>query len=479
MLFTSTVFLFLFLPLLLAVYFSARSIRQRNVVLLIASLFFYAWGEQAFVVLLLASIGLNHLFGRWIADRRDRGAGRVLALGVAANLALLGFFKYANFAIDNLNRLVDQLGLPTLQIDPIHLPLGISFFTFQAMSYLIDTRRGRIPDQPGFLRTALYISLFPQLIAGPIVRYGMIAEHLARRVTSRAGFAAGLQRFTIGLGKKALIADGLAIPADAIFSVPAEQISFGMAWLGVVCFSLQIYFDFSGYTDMAVGLGRIFGFRLPENFRHPYVATSIRDFWRRWHITLSTWFRDYLYIPLGGSRRSSPRVAFNLLMVFLLCGLWHGASWNFAVWGLFHGAFLAAERTAFGRWLASSSRPLRHAYVLFVVTVAWVPFRTESLPGALHYLGAMFGLGAGAFRLGPVGSYFTGEVALWLAAAVIGATPIVSRVSNRIERAQIEGRPDAGAWLAWTAPVALCAVLLASIASLAASTQNPFIYFRF
>jgi alginate O-acetyltransferase complex protein AlgI len=458
MLFTSTVFLFLFLPLLLVVYFSARSIRQRNVLLLIASLLFYAWGEQAFVVLLLASIGLNHSFGRWIANRRDRGAGRVLTLGVAANLALLGFFKYANFAIDNLNHLVDQLDLPTVQIDPIHLPLGVSFFTFQAMSYLIDTRRGRIPDQPGFLRTALYISLFPQLIAGPIVRYGMIADQLVQRVTSRAGFAAGLRRFTIGLGKKALIADGLAVPADAIFNLPAEQISFGMAWLGVVCFALQIYFDFSGYTDMAVGLGRIFGFRLPENFRHPYVATSIRDFWRRWHITLSTWFRDYLYVPMGGSRRSSPRIAFNLLMVFLLCGLWHGASWNFAVWGLLHGAFLAAERTAFG---------------------GWVPFRAESLPDALHYLSAMFGLGPGAFRLGPVGSYVTGETALWLAAAVIGATPIVTRVSNRIERAQLEGRPDATARLAWTFPVALGAVLLASIASLAGSTQNPFIYFRF
>jgi alginate O-acetyltransferase complex protein AlgI len=390
----------------------------------------------------------------------------------------LGFFKYANFAIDNLNPITDAFGLPPVEIGPIHLPLGISFFTFQAMSFLVDLRRGQIPDRPGFLRTALYISLFPQLIAGPIVRYRTIGSQLARRIVTRSAFASGLQRFTIGLGKKALIADGLAIPANAIFAVPADEISFGMAWLGALCFALQIYFDFSGYTDMAVGLGRLFGFSLPENFRYPYVATSIRDFWRRWHITLSSWFRDYLYVPLGGSRRTSGRVAFNLLVVFLLCGLWHGASWNFAVWGLFHGAFLALERTAFGRWLAVSPRALRHMYVLLVVAVAWVPFRSESVSYALHYTAAMFGLGAGTFALGPVGYYLDGATVLWLVAGVIGSTPVGVALSRRIDAAERAQRGRFG-WPAWAVPVALGAILLASAASLAAGTQNPFIYFRF
>jgi alginate O-acetyltransferase complex protein AlgI len=478
MLFTSTVFLFLFLPGLLAVYFAARSTTQRNLVLLLASLFFYAWGEQTFVLLLLGSIGLNHLFARWIASGAAGRPGRVLALGLAANLALLGGFKYGNFAIDNLNRLTAAFGLPALEVGPIHLPLGISFFTFQAMSFLVDLRRGGIPERPGLLHTALYISLFPQLIAGPIVRYRMIALQLRRRAVTRAAFASGLQRFTIGFAKKTLIADGLAIPGDAIFSLPAAEVSFGMAWLGAICFTLQIYFDFSGYTDMAVGLGRLFGFGLPENFRHPYVATSIRDFWRRWHITLSTWFRDYLYVPLGGSRREPRRVAFNLLVVFLLCGLWHGASWNFVVWGLLHGAFLALERTAFGRALAAMPRPLRHAYVLAVVVIAWVPFRAGSLPEALHYLAAMFGLGAGGFAPGPVAYYLDGATALWLVVGVIASTPLCTAVGRRIDAAEDTASGRVG-WPAWAVPAALAALLVAGVATVAAGTQNPFVYFRF
>jgi alginate O-acetyltransferase complex protein AlgI len=477
MLFTSTVFLFLFLPLLVSVHFLARGMAQRNALLLAASLFFYSWGEHVFVLLLLASIGLNHVFGRLIAERRDRGSGAVLALGVAVNLALLGYFKYANFAVDNLNRLLGALGASPVQIEAIHLPLGISFFTFQAMSFLFDVHRGRVSDRPGFLRTALYISLFPQLIAGPIVRYASIAEQLVRRTVSRSDFAAGLQRFTIGLAKKALVADALAVPADAIFAVPGGQLSFAMAWLGAICFALQIYFDFSGYTDMAVGLGRIFGFSLPENFRHPYVATSIRDFWRRWHITLSTWFRDYLFIPMGGSRRSAARVAFNLLTVFVLCGLWHGAAWNFVVWGLIHGVFLAVERTAFGRRLAAWPRWLRHVYVLLVVVVAWIPFRSESLAAALQYAAAMFGLGSGGFHAGAVDFYLTPRTVFWLAVAMIAATPIAASLGSRMRDVHSEAVP--GAWVAWTLPAVLGAMLLVSVAALAAGTQNPFIYFRF
>ncbi|MGH0031206.1 MAG: MBOAT family O-acyltransferase [Myxococcota bacterium] len=461
MVFSSQIFLFAFLPAVLLAYLAVRGIGARNAVLLAASLFFYAWGEGAYLGVLLASIAVNHGLGRWIARRPVGQGGVPLVLAVTANLLLLGFFKYAGFLSGG--------AVPALA--DVHLPLGISFFTFQAITYVVDVARGHAPAQKSLFRTALYIALFPQLIAGPIVRYQAIAAQLARRVVSREGFAVGIRRFSIGLGKKVLVANGLAVTADAVFAVPSHELTAAVAWLGVVCYALQIYFDFSGYSDMAIGLGRMFGFRLPENFDHPYVSRSIREFWRRWHITLSTWFRDYLYVPLGGSRRGAVRTACNLLLVFALCGLWHGAAWQFLVWGLFHGAFLAVERSGFGDALARAPRPLQHVYVVAVFLVGWVFFRADDLTRAGAFLAAMAGFGAADAGPHALATYWSGEVALWLAVGVVGSTPWWVRL-----REGAAASPPASRW----AETLLCVgVWWACAATLAAGGHDPFIYFRF
>jgi alginate O-acetyltransferase complex protein AlgI len=325
--------------------------------------------------------------------------------------------------------------------------------------------------------------MFPQLVAGPIVRYHTIAARLTRRYVTREGFTIGLRRFIIGLGKKVLIANTLAVPADAVFALEGGDLSAPLAWLGVACYTFQIYFDFSGYSDMAIGLGRMFGFKFPENFNYPYISASIREFWTRWHISLSTWFRDYLYIPLGGGRVSPWRVRLNLVTVFVLCGLWHGASWTFLVWGLFHGLFLAAERTAFGRWLDAAGRPLGQGYCLLVVMVGWVFFRADSLPQALDYLAVMSGLGP---RAGPehhLLMYLTPDVALALVVAALGATPVVAWLERwtRGALARAQGRP-AVLWrgaAGLTDAAVLGIVLVVSATDLIAGSYNPFIYFRF
>ena len=291
-------------------------------------------------------------------------------------------FKYADFLVGNLNALLGPLRLAPLSLPGIALPIGISFFTFQALSYVIDVYRREVPVQRNPFDLGLYIALFPQLIAGPIVRYHDVARQLVERVVTRQGFAYGVERFVVGLGKKVLIANTLAVQADLIFAIPADQLTAPVAWFGLVCYTLQIYFDFSGYSDMAIGLGYMFGFRFLENFSHPYVAQSITEFWRRWHISLSTWFRDYLYVPLGGNRGSALRTYRNLVLVFFLCGLWHGASWSFVVWGLLHGFLLVIERMGLGRLMARWPRALRHAWTLFFVMIAWVFFRADSLPQA-------------------------------------------------------------------------------------------------
>ncbi|MBI5137191.1 MAG: MBOAT family protein [Nitrospirae bacterium] len=480
MVFSSPVFLFLFLPLVLALHVAMPK-GGRNALLLAASLLFYAWGEGLFVAVMLVSIALNHLAGVALDRRRGGAAARlILGLGVAANLALLGAFKYANFLVDNLNAALPALGLAPVQLDPVHLPVGISFFTFQAMSYLVDVYRAEAPARHGPLQVALYIALFPQLIAGPIVRYHQVARQIVERLVTFDDFAHGVQRFTIGLGKKMLVANPLGAVADQVFALPAADLSAPLAWLGIACYTLQIYFDFSGYSDMAIGLGRLFGFHFPENFNYPYISRSVREFWRRWHMSLSGWFRDYLYLPLGGNRLGGVRTGVNLLTVFLLCGLWHGASWNFVIWGLLHGAFLALERGPWGRLLDAAWAPLRHAYALLVVMVAWVFFRAETLPDALGYLAAMAGLSAGD----PARSaalYLDNEVLLCLAVGAAGSLPLIPRLADWRDR-----RRDRGAWgttaelaFSGTAALALCLLLAASAMGLAAGTYNPFIYFRF
>jgi len=474
MLFSSVTFLFLALPLTLAVYFLLPRV-LKNTWLLVASLFFYAWGGPPYLLVMLGVIGWNYCMGLLVAAGHAPGVRKTaLILGVAVNLLVLAAFKYANFAVDNLNVLLSGVGWDPIAIAKVQLPIGISFFTFQSMSYVIDVYRGEAAVQRNPLRVGLYVALFPQLIAGPIVRYRDIAAQILERKTTLDGFSYGVKRFILGLGKKVLLANTFAIPADEIFGLPQHELSMGLAWIGIVCYTLQIYYDFSGYSDMAIGLGHMFGFRFLENFQWPYIAQSIREFWRRWHISLSTWFRDYLYLPLGGNRRSWWITARNLVVVFLLCGLWHGASWNFAIWGLYHGAFLVVERLRGGTWTESLWRPLRHAYVLLVVMVGWVFFRAEDLPHSLQYLAAMAGLNAGSGAFHPE-AYYLSQPSLLLAfaAGVFGAAPWLPALGRRLGSSAIRGPLEvAGA-------IACIAVLLLSAAFLSSGTHNPFIYFRF
>jgi alginate O-acetyltransferase complex protein AlgI len=518
-LFTEPTFLFLFLPALLALYFlpagargvlplagargvlplsGARGFQPSvhgsygNWLLLVASVIFYAKGGGAFTWLMLGSIAFNY----WMAiavdrarARSDTGAKRWVGFAVAVNLVVLGVFKYANFFADNVNTLFLALDVQPVVVPRVLLPIGISFFTFHAISYVVDVYRRDATAQKSPVHAALYLLLFPQLIAGPIIRYRDIADQLARRTVTVDDFAYGVRRFVIGLAKKVLVANVVAGPADRIFGMPLVELSTGHAWLGIVCYTFQIYFDFSGYSDMAIGLGRMFGFRFPENFRWPYVAASVQGFWRRWHLSLSTWFRDYLYIPLGGNRVSPARQYRNLVTVFFLCGLWHGASWNFVIWGLWHGMCLVIERVRGG--VGNPQSAIRtatgvvswpvwpHVYTMLVVMIGWVFFRADTLTGAVAFLKAMAGLTAGAPTPYTVRWYLTSELWLALIAGAIGSTPWVPALAARIERAAHAGRPA----IAWSASLvgtaALMALLVASIMQMAARTYNPFIYFRF
>lgn len=476
MVFSSNVFLFFFLPGVLGLYFVLRP-PARNVLLLAASLLFYAWGEGGFVVLMLMSSLLNYVFGLLI-DRYRGGADRaVLVVAVAANLGFLAWFKYAHFLFANINAIAVPAGLPVMDLAPIHLPIGISFFTFQAISYVADVYRGQSPVQKNPFNVALYIALFPQLIAGPIVRFNTIASQIvSRRITGEL-FASGIRRFIVGLGKKVLIANTLAVPADRIFAIPADELSFAPAWLGAACYTLQIYFDFSGYSDMAIGLGRMFGFRFEENFRYPYVARTMTGFWRRWHISLSTWFRDYLYIPLGGNRAGAVRTYRNLLIVFFLVGLWHGASWTFVVWGLYHGAFLVLERAGRQHTAIAAPAPLGHLYVLITTIVGWVLFRSPDFSYAAGMLGAMAGLGSAETGYYFLELYLEPTVLIALAVGVIASTPVLPWLSSLWDRRRAAGALEFGYRSAQLA--ALIAVFVGSAMLLSSQAYNPFIYFRF
>lgn len=485
MVFCSPVFLFLFLPLVLGSYFVApRSLR--NPVLLAASLFFYLWGEKIFILVLLGSITVNYLLGLWIERVRGRWTARaVLGLAVLVNLGALAWFKYAHFLVDNLNLLLTRWQQPPCQLEAVHLPLGVSFFTFHALSYVIDVYRREEPALKNPIQFALYISFFPQAIAGPIVRYGEVVSQLARRALTLEGFAEGVRRFILGLAKKMIVANTLAAPADAIFGLPEGELTAGLAWLGAVCYTLQIYFDFSGYSDMAIGLARLFGFRFPENFNYPYAAGSVTDFWRCWHVSLSTWFRDYLYIPLGGGRVGTVRLYGNLVLVFFLCGLWHGASWSFIAWGLFHGAFLVVERTSAGQWLRGAWSPVRHGYTLVVVIAGWVLFRAANLTQALTFLSAMAGFGTGGGMEFYPSLYWGMEVTLALIAGAAASAPVwtyLAQLSQNYAGSGF-GRSRIALWLEpihALAPVLFLGLLfLVSGMLLAGGTYNPFIYFRF
>ena len=481
MLFTSPTFLWLFLPVVLGVHFVIGP-SWRNAFLLVASLFFYAWGEGVFVLLMVGSIVANYVLGRAL-DAARRPAP-VLALAVVTNLGLLATFKYANFLVDNLNAWGGAPGVGPLHLAPIHLPLGISFFTFHALSYLIDISRRTVRAQRNPIEFGLYMTLFPQLIAGPIIRYHDIASQLGARRVDRERLALGVRRFVFGLGKKTLIANTLAAPADTIFAIPPANLTAPIAWLGALFYTLQIYCDFSAYSDMAIGLAKMLGFDFLENFAYPYVARSITEFWRRWHISLSNWFRDYLYIPLGGNRGGAVSTYRNLLTVFFLCGLWHGASWNFVVWGLFHGAFLVLERAGLRKRLERAPVVAGHVYAVLVVMVGWVLFRTATLASAGAYVAAMAGLARGSGAEYPATLYARPDVALALVAAIAVATPLAPWLARRWagyvaatalgRRAVVIDATGAVVQLA-----TLAAVFLASSVMMAGRTYNPFIYFRF
>lgn len=465
MLFSSIPFLYYFLPLVLAVYFLTPA-RFRNAVLLLASLIFYAWGEPKYVLLMLASILSGYGFGLLQERYRgQKGAKLVCGLSVAVSLSFLLYFKYADFFLENFNA-ATGLGVPLLRIA---LPIGISFYTFQIISYTVDVYRGE-PAQKNLIHLAAYVAMFPQLIAGPIVRYSDIAQQLEHRSHSTALAAEGVRRFLIGLGKKILIANQLGELCSVFRASDEKSVLF--YWLYAVAFALHIYFDFSGYSDMAIGLGKVFGFHFLENFNYPYISASITEFWRRWHISLGTWFRDYVYIPLGGNRVGRARQLLNILVVWMLTGFWHGAAWNFVVWGLMFAVLLIMEKL----WLLkplSKCGPLAHLYVVFFVVISFVIFNAENMGQALSDIGGLFGAG-GIPLVSAEAVYCLRSFALVLILAVLGATPLLRNGLVRLSQ-----YPTAGKVLNALEPFTLFVLLLVMTGYLVDGSFNPFLYFRF
>ena len=466
MLFSSVPFLFYFLPAVLRVYFLVPT-RAKNGVLLLSSLVFYGWGEPRYLPVMLVSILQGYIFGRLIERFRDtRRAKLFLVLSVLLSLGTLAYFKYADFMIANLNALTG-LSAPLLRLA---LPVGISFYTFQILSYTVDVYRGTVPAQRNFIDLAAYIAMFPQLIAGPIVRYSDIAVQLKTREHSVSEAASGARRFILGLAKKILLANLLG---ELVSSFRASaDLSVLYYWLGAIAFTLQIYYDFSGYSDMAIGLGRIFGFRFPENFQYPYLSGSITEFWRRWHISLGSWFRDYLYIPLGGNRKGSARQLLNILLVWLATGLWHGAAWNFVLWGLLYAVLLTAEKLFLLRGL-QKLHVLNHVYVLLFVTLGFVLFDASSVQDAAQSIRAMFG-GGGLPLVSAESLYELRSCTVLLLLAVAGATPLAKSLCAAVQRSRA-GKTA----LAVLEPVGLTALLAVCTAFLVDGSFNPFLYFRF
>lgn len=464
MVFSSLTFLFIFLPLVLLFYFLLPGIRAKNAVLCLFSLVFYAWGEPVYVLLMIASILLNYLVGLGMERFPGRKKG-LLILALIFNLGAIGYFKYAGFFLSSLNSLF-SLHLPALQIA---LPIGISFYTFQILSYVIDVYHGRTAAQRNLLSLATYITMFPQLVAGPIVRYETVREELSARQVSLNDFTEGLSRFFFGLGKKVLIANQMALVADAVFDAAALPPA-GALWIGALCYAMQIYYDFSGYSDMAIGMGRMFGFHFTENFNYPYIAYSVTDFWRRWHISLSAWFREYVYIPLGGNRCGTARHIFNMLVVWLLTGLWHGAAWTFVLWGLYYGLLLILEKHVLGNVLNRIPKAVRRIVTFLLALFGWIIFRSESLAALGRFLSGAFSFGfsgTGAFLMSNSNAL---SPLILLPVALLGCLPWTRWLAKRF--------PDSGVLAALRLACAFL-IWLASIAMLLGESYNPFIYFRF
>ncbi|MCF8371346.1 MAG: MBOAT family protein [Bacteroidales bacterium] len=471
MIFSSTLFLFLFLPIVLGINYLLDK-KLRNLFILLASLFFYAWGEYLLVFLMISSICVNFIFGLLIGysqkHSRQVVTNIILGIGISLNLLVLIYYKYIHFLIDNLSIIGIDLHI---NAEGVTLPIGVSFFTFQNMSYLIDVYRKVVKSQKNLIHLGLYISLFPQLIAGPIVRYADIFKEIKDRVTTRKMLEAGIIRFIRGLAKKVIIANNVGLIADTAFDATASQLNPLVAWLAVVCYSLQIYFDFSGYSDMAIGLGKMLGFNFKENFNYPYIAKSVKDFWRRWHISLSTWFRDYLYIPLGGSRLGKYRTYVNLIIVFFITGLWHGASWNFVVWGLYHGLFLLIERLV-PFTIPEKYNFLKRIYLLLVVAVGWVFFRADNLDHAANFLSKMFTFSKGT-NVYPL-IYLNFYSLSIILTGLLFATPL-----RKIIAKQIHEKIKNETWISVLKQGAYLIVFTFTVFELAQATYNPFIYYRF
>ena len=476
MLFTSTVFMYLFLPVTLLVYyvFLRKSRPLQNIFLLFVSLFFYGWGEPKFVLVMLLSIVANYIFALFIdrfKKKEKKGLCRlIIALTVIANLSILFIYKYLNFTAGIIENLTGaDFGIPQ-----IALPIGISFFTFQAMSYVLDVYRDKGAVQKNILNVGLYISFFPQLIAGPIVRYETVAEEILHRKETLDDFFNGFARFIYGFAKKVLLSNNFALVADMAFDSARDgnELSVAFSWLGAIAYTLQIFFDFGGYSDMAIGLGRMFGFHFLENFDYPYISRSITEFWRRWHMSLGTWFRDYVYFPLGGSRVNKPRLILNLFTVWFLTGLWHGANWTFIVWGLMYFVLLVIEKLTgfYQKDKTIISKILLSIYTLFFVIMGWVVFRAESMTDAINYIQTMFGFGASSF-VDPLFLQCLQQLSVWLVIGILLSTPIVPYLKKKL--------PQNNMVLDILYIVFMVVIFVIATSSIVSSSYNPFIYFNF
>ena len=489
MIFSSPYFLFLYFPLVLLLYY-ITPLRGRNLVLLIVNLIFYGWGEPVYVLIMFLSIAIDYSHGRIVttckAKGNDKGARMAVASSVVFNLLLLGFFKYWDFIVGSLSTLgldlvtreeirsainaaLANIGLkPLFQAGSSTLPIGISFYTFQTMSYTIDVYRGDAKAQRSIINFGTFVTLFPQLIAGPIIKYKDLGDQIDRRDHTAEKFAAGVQRFTVGLAKKVLLANNIGMLWDIYLATPTQNLTVLGSWLGILAFSFQLYFDFSGYSDMAIGLGRMLGFEFLENFNYPYISQSLTEFWRRWHISLGTWFREYLYIPLGGNRVSKSRLLLNLMIVWAATGIWHGASWNFLLWGLYYGVLLVVEKFFLKKCLDRAPVWLRHVYALFFILIGWALFAVEDFAQLGPYLAAMFGFAGGGLWNTDFLYYLASYLPI-MAIAVLASTPLGKRLWDKLGE-----KPRQIAL-----PILMVAVLLICTCYLVDATYNPFLYFRF
>ncbi|MBD5638548.1 MBOAT family protein [Clostridium botulinum] len=471
MVFSSQIFIFIFLPLTLLIYYTLGNIFSGNIfknyISLFASLIFYAWGGIKYLPVLCSSIFINYIFGLIIDKLKDKKRFKkfFLLIGIILNLVLLFYYKYYDFLIGNINRISNV----TFQYKEIALPIGISFFTFQGMSYIIDIYRKDAKVNKNIISVALYISFFPQLIAGPIVKYKDIDNQIRKRKETMEYFSYGIERFVIGLSKKVIIADTVAGIADTIFSLSNVGIDQPTAWLGAICYTFQIYFDFSGYSDMAIGLGYLFGFKFMENFNYPYISKSITEFWRRWHISLSTWFKEYLYIPLGGNRKGNTYL--NLFIVFLVTGLWHGASWNFVAWGIWNGIFIIIEKIINKkRWYIKIPSFIKTTITMFIVILGWVLFRANGLMDAINYLSIMFGINKATTVTFQFSYFVNKKIVFWMFMSILGCTPVMGNILKSHQNKKIFQ-------IAKTMFIGI--LLIITIIFIVNSTYSPFIYFQF